>query len=223
MLGLHRSSPAELKKLLEAERAGEAILVCRDGQSTQRLFVLAEDDGPLTVGRSPLTNLSLSWDPEVSSVHAEFQCVAGRWLVADDGLSSNGTFVNGRRITGRERLEHLDSIRFGRTTAVFRLPPSERPGPTAASSETISVEKVSATQRRVLVALCRPFQNGSEFTTPATNEEIAVEVYLGKEAVKAHLRTMFHRFELTGLPPNQKRTRLAELALQWGLVTPRDY
>ena len=37
-----------------------------------------------------------------------------------------------------------------------------------------------------------------------------------------HLRTLFARFELSELPQNRKRARLAELALEFGLVSRRE-
>ena len=64
---------------------------------------------------------------------------------------------------------------------------------------------LSETQRRVLVALCRPFRDGSAFATPATNQEIAAEVFLGVDAVKTHLRALFAKFG----SPTCRRTRSA--------------
>jgi DNA-binding NarL/FixJ family response regulator len=81
--------------------------------------------------------------------------------------------------------------------------------------------QLTDTQRRVLVALCRPYRDG-DFTTPATNQQIADELYLSVEAVKMHLRTLFGKFALGDLPQNQKRVRLAEAALQDGVVSRRE-
>ena len=44
--------------------------------------------------------LSLDFDPEVSRVHAELERLGDDWTVADDGLSRNGSFVNGERVVG---------------------------------------------------------------------------------------------------------------------------
>jgi DNA-binding NarL/FixJ family response regulator len=74
----------------------------------------------------------------------------------------------------------------------------------------------------VLIALCRPLRDGGSFTTTASNQQIADEVYLSVDAVKMHLRTLFARFELSDLPQNQKRARLAEVALEYGLISKRD-
>ena len=50
--------------------------------------------------------------------------------------------------------------------------------------------ELSATQRRVLVALCRPYRDGGAYARPATNRQIAEEVFLSVDAVKGHLRTL---------------------------------
>ena len=80
---------------------------------------------------------------------------------------------------------------------------------------------LTPTQRRILVSLCRPLRD-SAFATPSTNREIAEEVFLSVDAVKAHLRVLFERFGLEDLPQNQKRARLAAVALLQGIVTARD-
>jgi hypothetical protein len=48
-------------------------------------------------------------------------------------------------------------------------------------------------------------------------------VHLSVDAVKAHLRVVFDRLGLDDLPQNQKRARLAALALVNGLVRQRDF
>jgi ATP/maltotriose-dependent transcriptional regulator MalT len=73
----------------------------------------------------------------------------------------------------------------------------------------------------VLIALCRPYREAS-FATPATNQEIAAEVFLSVDAVKMHLRTLFGKFQLAELPQNQKRATLVERALQFGVISHRD-
>src|SRR5712671_2473818 len=70
------------------------------------------------------------------------------------------------------------------------------------------------TQHRILEALCRPASGGSRFSTPATNQEIAAEVFLSVDAVKAHLRTLYRKFGIEDLPHNQKRARLVELVVE---------
>ena len=73
-----------------------------------------------------------------------------------------------------------------------------------------------------LVALCRPFKDGSPYATPATNQQIADELYLTVDAVKTHLRGLFAKFLVSDLPQNQKRASLALSALRTGVVSRRD-
>jgi hypothetical protein len=77
-------------------------------------------------------------------------------------------------------------------------------------------------QRRVLIALCRPVHDSAS-ETPATNRQIAAEVYLSVDAVKAHLRVLFERFGLSELPQNEKRARLVATALVSGVLSPREF
>jgi class 3 adenylate cyclase len=85
------------------------------------------------IGRGGDVDLCLAWDPSVSSVHAEVLRLGSHWLIGDDGLSRNGTFVNGERIKGRRRLRDGDIVRVGRTTLAFHDPSAERRGATTIS------------------------------------------------------------------------------------------
>jgi ATP/maltotriose-dependent transcriptional regulator MalT len=74
----------------------------------------------------------------------------------------------------------------------------------------------------VLVALCRPFKDSTGFASPATNQQIADELFLSLDAVKGHLRALFGVFGVAHLPQNEKRTRLVERAFSTGTVTTRE-
>jgi pSer/pThr/pTyr-binding forkhead associated (FHA) protein len=219
----HQWSPAELRAQIEAERAGLPFLLYRDGQGTQRLVTLDAAGSPLTVGRQPGLDVPLEWDAEVSRVHADLRRVGDHWVLADDGLSRNGTYVNGERVSGRRRLHDGDVLRFGSTLVLFRQPlpvPADRS--TMASTAPLSRSDVSEAQRRVLLALCRPFAAAPAFATPPGNQEIADELVLSVDAVKTHMRTLYAKFGLDDLPQQRKRTRLVELALLTGIVTRRE-
>lgn len=220
-LAAHAATPVELRERIEAERAGTPFLVLRDGTGAQRLFVLDPGKQRVTVGRSPGNDVALPWDTEVSRVHAELERLGDEWTAADDGLSRNGSFVNGRRISGRHRLRDGDVLRVGRTQIAFRVPESPDSKPTVAAGSRAELPPLSATQRAVLAALCRPYKD-TELATPATNQQIAAELYLSVDAVKAHLRTLFGYFGVQSLPQNQKRSYLAMRALQDGVVSRRD-
>jgi len=176
----------------------------------------------MTVGRRPDNDLALPWDGEVSRVHAQLEAVGHEWAVVDDGLSRNGSYVNGERVTGRRRLSDGDRLCFGETMIVFRAPAQDEVvATTSVTAAPGTALPLSEAQRRVLVALCRPL-GGSAYATPATNRAIAAEVHLSIDAVKAHLRVLFDRFALADLPQNEKRARLAALALVHGVVHRHD-
>jgi DNA-binding CsgD family transcriptional regulator len=219
---LSAQSGSELKERMDAERQGEPFVVFRNEGGEQVLIGLGSESEQLTVGRATSSDVCLHFDPEVSDLHAELERIGEHWVLVDDGLSRNGSFVSGERVSGRRRLKDGDALRFGSTLMLFRSPATADRAETAAAKDMPDVQSVTGTQRRVLIALCRPYAEGSEFATPATNRSIADEVYLSVDAVKAHLRTLFERFEVGDLPQNQKRVRLAELAVRSGVVSPRD-
>jgi pSer/pThr/pTyr-binding forkhead associated (FHA) protein len=73
---------------------------------------------PFEVGRTREAELFLR-DPEVSRRHARFES-QNRVLYVEDLKSSNGTFLNGRRITETIELREGDTIDVGTTRLVVR-------------------------------------------------------------------------------------------------------
>jgi pSer/pThr/pTyr-binding forkhead associated (FHA) protein len=215
-----RSAP-ELKAQIEAERLGRPFLVYRDAEDEQGLLIVDEGLPSLWIGRSSSADLSLPGDPEISNLHAQLEFVGAECTLVDDGLSRNGSFVNGERVSGRRRLRDGDTLRFGQTGVIYRAP-TESGSETVLSGDALTAAGVSPAQKRVLVALCRPFKDGSSFATPATNGQIGEELHLSIDAVKTHLRALFEKFGVEGLPQNQKRVALVERALQSGLVSERE-
>lgn len=217
---LHERTPAELKELVEAEHRGRPFLLWR---AVSGAWSICELDGRehITLGRRSSNDVVIADDSEVSRTHAELELVGEDWTVRDDGLSRNGTYVNATRISQRRRLQDGDLLRVGHTVLEFRDPGAGSTAVTSSGSLASKVDGLSETQRRVLVALCRPCMTADAFATPASNSEIALEVFLSVDAVKNHLRILFKRFEIEDLPQNQKRARLAQCALRWGLVSER--
>jgi hypothetical protein len=219
-LAPHSLSGMELKRLLAAERAGEPFLAFRDEQGCLCVFATDGARQTSTLGRRTEMDLSIPWDSEVSGLHAELQCLGGEWAIVDDGLSTNGTYVNGQRIRGRQRLRDGDRLRVGRTILVYRATTCSQE--TVVAGDTPIPQQLTEAQRRVLIALCRPYLGDERFATPATNQQVATELFLSVDAVKTHLRALFGKFELSELPQNQKRARLVECALQLGVISQRD-
>ncbi|QXE34142.1 FHA domain-containing protein [Streptomyces sp. GMY02] len=72
---------------------------------------------PLRIGRDPMNGLRLSHDT-VSRLHAELSMQGGVWVLRDLG-STNGTTVNGRRVTATAVVHDGDLVSFGQMS--FRL------------------------------------------------------------------------------------------------------
>ncbi|MCX4547407.1 FHA domain-containing protein [Streptomyces sp. NBC_01387] len=82
-----------------------------------KLLLPAPGPYPLRIGRDPLNGLRLNHE-SVSRMHAELGVQAGAWVLRDLG-STNGTTVNGRRVTGAVIVHDGDSVSFGQIQ--FRL------------------------------------------------------------------------------------------------------
>ncbi len=193
-----------------------------DAQGDSVEFLLTGVFPRVTVGRAPENDLALTWDAEVSRLHATLEWIGGAWTVTDDGLSRNGTYVNGERITGRRRLHAGDVVRVGGTLLAYREYAPRRDESTRVAADVPTLGSLTESQRAVLLALCRPFKHGGAYAVPTPNPQIAAELFLSSDAVKTHLRALFAKFGVEDLPHNQKRLRLVERALQSGVVRDRD-
>jgi len=216
----HELTPAERGRLLEAERSGAPFVAYREAGAHLRVSAL--DGERICIGRDRGNDVVVAWDGEVSRLHAVLERLAGAWTVVDDGLSRNGTFVNGQRVRGRRRLDDRDLLRVGATELLYRNPAAEAQE-TSPVSAGGAAAGLTPGQRRVVVALCRPLLDavGPGATTPS-NAELAEALGLSTEAVRTHLKTLFRLFEVPDLPQNRKRAELARRALAAGVVVPRD-
>jgi pSer/pThr/pTyr-binding forkhead associated (FHA) protein len=219
----HTARPSELQERADAERRGIAFLLFRDGGGRQRIVELPPAADRLTIGRRSTNNIALEWDTEVSRLHAELERIGDDWTLSDDGLSQNGSFVNGTRLVHRHRLKDGDTLRFGRTNVVFCAANRGDSLATVVPEDSVPPPDLTEAQRRVLVALCRPFKGGDAFAAPATNQQIADELYVSVGTVKTHLRALFEKLGVEQLPQNQKRIRLVERAFDSGLVSQDDF
>jgi hypothetical protein len=86
------------------------------------LFTLEKGESPsphIVIGRAKLSDVMLA-DDTISSVHAQIEEDEGDFMLSDAG-SSNGTFVNRRRLNlgERVRLTTGDCVRLGRRVFYF--------------------------------------------------------------------------------------------------------
>jgi pSer/pThr/pTyr-binding forkhead associated (FHA) protein len=198
----------------------EAFLIYRDAADAPVIVDLAADDRRLIIGRRRTNDIVLDWDPEISRVHAALDRMGEDWTVVDEGLSLNGSYLNGTRITSRTRLRDGDVLSVGSIAIVFRTAAdSYGSHPTDTALGPRIGARLTPAQRRVLTALCRPLEDTG---APATNKQIATELVVGVDAVKSTLHTLFELFGIEALPQNRKRASLARCALHTGAITRRE-
>jgi predicted component of type VI protein secretion system len=205
----------------EWDGAEGPVLVYRDDTGAQRFFPLV-GTATLTIGRGSGCDIRLAWDERVSRVHAALDRVGSDWTLVDDGLSRNGTFLNGDRLTGRRRLRDGDTFVLGSTSFRYRDTNRGKTQLTKVGEQLVTSASLSPTQRQIVTALCRPYKHDDPYATPASNQQIADELFLSVDAVKTQLRLLFQKFHIEDLPQNQKRVKLVERVLGLGLISRRD-
>jgi diguanylate cyclase (GGDEF)-like protein len=101
-----------LSEELQREVARDhAYVILLTGNDVGRIFRLEE--GEHTIGRSHRADIRLD-DDSISRIHCKL-CLRAREVDIEDTGSSNGTYVNGERVTV-QRLADGDKIRVGETT-----------------------------------------------------------------------------------------------------------
>lgn len=219
-LAPHTATAAELRDRLDVASRGAPFLVMRDGSGAQRIVELHDAGDQLTIGRRDDCDLVIDWDARVSRLHAQLVRVGGDWVMTDDGLSQNGSYVNDIRVGGRRRLRDGDLIRLGSTVLAFVAPRAVLDSTLLAEEHVVAA--IPPAQRRVLVALCRPLRDGDPLAAPASNAEIAAELVISVDAVRTHLKALYRAFELQPVPQPNKRATLARKALLTGVVRTSD-
>ncbi|MBN2383880.1 FHA domain-containing protein [bacterium] len=106
------NTPAEI----DADDLRPHIVVI-EGDSEQAEFQLSMD--VLTIGRGPDNDIQLANDTSVSRHHSRISYENGEYIITDLD-SSNGTFVNGERVT-QMPLADNDEVSIGQTILLFKL------------------------------------------------------------------------------------------------------
>jgi hypothetical protein len=116
ILGPQQAVAAGLVPKPAAVEHGRLIVIASPALLEGDVVVL--DAQPLTVGRGGNNDVPLAGDEYASSRHARFEPRRDGVYVEDIG-STNGTFVNGIRLTRDRRLAPGDVVRVGETDLRF--------------------------------------------------------------------------------------------------------
>jgi hypothetical protein len=171
----------------------------------------------ISLGKA-LSNDVVLDDPSVSGLHACVERFAAGCVIRDLG-STNGTFVNGKRVVNSVVLRSGDQIRVGETDIFFR---GSDPLDSPRTDPIDPAPQVTAREHDVLVALCKPLATGDLFCEPASSGEIAATLMVSEDAVKKHLIRLYRKFLIHDAEQGRRRTRLANAALASGAVNLTD-
>jgi hypothetical protein len=99
-----------------ARELGRLVVVKSPALQDGEVYTL--DSSPLTIGRGANNDVPISGDEYASTRHARFEPRRDGVYVEDIG-STNGTFVNGIRLTRERKLTPGDVVRIGETDLRF--------------------------------------------------------------------------------------------------------
>ncbi len=142
-------------------------LIVRRGPQPNQSYDLNKDI--VTLGRD-ITNDIVINDPEVSRHHMRLTRGAGGFTVEDLG-STNGTFVNGQRLTGARPLRPGDMIGLGETVTLAYEMAAMAGAPTEASFDQPGGTVVSPAQRGG--AQQYPAQQPSPYQQPPPQQPVS--------------------------------------------------
>ncbi|MCP4540924.1 MAG: FHA domain-containing protein [Chloroflexi bacterium] len=112
----------------------DSRLVQSQGPQPGQTFMLDQD--LLIIGRDPHNNIVIN-DPQISRQHARIMR-QGDLMVVEDAGSTNGTFVNGMRLTGPHALANGDVVGLGDVVTLTYY------GASAATTEPLVEEPTAA-------------------------------------------------------------------------------
>jgi pSer/pThr/pTyr-binding forkhead associated (FHA) protein len=116
VIDVHLAQP-RLKEGLVPPDTGLFLRITQ-GDGAGRTFAF-DSGGVFVIGRDG-ADIALD-DPKISRKHAEIGLYGPGSFFIRDLASTNGTFLNGRRIRDRKDLVHEDVIRVGDTTLQFSV------------------------------------------------------------------------------------------------------
>src|SRR5689334_2984283 len=130
LMGMPQPLPSPTVTPTQPQAAPLASLLVRSGAMKGRR--LAVKVPVVNIGRADFNDVVIS-DPSVSTSHAKLQRRDDIWMLSDLG-STNGTFVEGERLSGEVALGPGTTIKFGEVAVLFE--PLDANVPVRRSSKT---------------------------------------------------------------------------------------
>ncbi|MCL2117363.1 MAG: ATP-binding protein [Planctomycetaceae bacterium] len=163
----------------------------------------------VTIGRDSSNVLQLN-DSEVSRRHAEVRRLDDVDLVVDLG-SSNGVFVNSRRVT-EQRLENGDQIQIGKTLFLYTKTSNHRLRRTQRPVAAIDFQPDTAGESARILHSVKPEEGSRLFNPMVEPPEFS---WLAK--AKSHLQVMYHTTLVVSqtLDIDRLLSRILELIFEW--------
>ncbi len=166
---LRLAIPSEIIEALDAFFTPRLVGVMPSGDKIEAVLNHHETE----IGKAPHNRLVLS-DPTVSSTHAIVLERDGGYNIVDLG-SSNGTFINGRRLGNESHiLQHGDKIQLGQALLTFRNPAETVENKTA----RLSLDALEEIRRRAMSRAGSPAAQPGVRTDPVswTTQESVIGV-----------------------------------------------
>jgi pSer/pThr/pTyr-binding forkhead associated (FHA) protein len=114
---------------------GQYQLTMRSGPNPGTVYAL--DGDQISIGRDSSNDIAVN-DAEVSRHHSRLTFQGGKYVLEDMG-STNGTFVNGQRLTGPRVLKSGEVISFGEQIVFVYEAVESDPGATMISPRAAAV------------------------------------------------------------------------------------
>lgn len=186
---------------------------CLDSEAEPQQITLAKL--PCRVGRNPQNDLVLT-NPTVSQNHARFELADDRLLIRDCG-STNGTFVNGKRLKTESVLRENDCLQFGTASFTVRRRSEDRASVTVGADASLSAMAYVEFGRLIDEPAVQPYFQ--PIVKLATHERIGFEV-LARSSL-AGLQFPLEMFRIAS--ERGLQVELSTTARQQGISAAADY
>ena len=144
-------------------------LVIRSGVDVGKEFPL--DKNEMIIGREQTADITIS-DPEISRRHARLFFQNGGYIVEDLG-STNGTFVNGQKISGPYLLRPGEVVNFGEHVSVLFESYQLDPNATVVSSAAAPKAPIAAAPGKTPLYTPPPAQPAPQNAAPVYQQPAA--------------------------------------------------